>query len=90
MILRDLTAFDWRGRSLWSHGNAELLRARLSAVLCSRACPGAKVLEAIDLAQRLRSENRAISGFHTPVEKACLRNFLRGPQQVEDFFLEAC
>ncbi len=37
----------------------------------------------MDLAQRWRAENRAvISGFHTPVEKECLRIFLRGPQTL--------
>jgi predicted Rossmann fold nucleotide-binding protein DprA/Smf involved in DNA uptake len=83
MILKNPAALEWKGRNLWSHGNAELLRDPLSAVLCSKACPGAKVLEAIDLAQQWRSKNRAvISGFHSPVEKECLRTFLRGPQHV--------
>jgi hypothetical protein len=55
----------------------------LHAVLCSKACPGDKIIEAIDLAQKRRAENRAmISGFHTPVEKECLRIFLRGPQRI--------
>lgn len=37
----------------------------------------------MDLAQNWRSENRAvISGFHAPVEKECLRTFLRGPQHI--------
>jgi hypothetical protein len=37
----------------------------------------------MDLAQRWRAENRAvISGFHTAVEKECLRIFLRGPQPL--------
>jgi hypothetical protein len=40
-------------------------------------------MEAMDLAQRWRAENRAvISGFHTPVERECLRIFLRGSQPV--------
>jgi hypothetical protein len=60
-----------------------LLDAPLNALLCSKACPGEKILEAIDLAQRWRAEKRAVtSGFHTPVEKECLRIFLRGPQQI--------
>jgi predicted Rossmann fold nucleotide-binding protein DprA/Smf involved in DNA uptake len=68
---------------LWFHGNDVLLDEPLSALLCSGTCPGAKILEAQDLAQRWRAENRAvISGFHTPVEKECLRTFLRGPQHV--------
>jgi hypothetical protein len=56
MILKNPAALNWRGRNLCAHGNAELLRERLNAVLCSKACPGAKVLEAIDLAQQSRSE----------------------------------
>jgi predicted Rossmann fold nucleotide-binding protein DprA/Smf involved in DNA uptake len=71
------------GRKLCFHGNRELLNEPLHAVLCSRACPSDKIIEAIDLAQRWRVENRSvISGFHTPVEKECLRIFLRGPQRI--------
>ena len=74
---------QWQSRTLWSHGNAGLLRTPLTALLCSKACPGAKIIEAMDLAQRWRAENRAvISGFHTAVEKECLRIFLRGPQPL--------
>ena len=74
---------QWQNRRLWSHGNAELLRKLLTALLCSNACPGAKIIEAMDLAQRWRSENRAVvSGFHTAVEKECMRIFLRGPQPL--------
>src|SRR6266480_3580324 len=84
MLLRNPSSMQqWQSRGLWSHGNAELLRISLTALLCSNACPGAKIIEAMDLAQRWRAENRAvISGFHTAVEKECLRIFLRGPQQV--------
>jgi predicted Rossmann fold nucleotide-binding protein DprA/Smf involved in DNA uptake len=83
MILKNPAALDWNARSLWSRGNTTLLTEPLRAVLCSRACPGSKVIEAIDLAQRLRSEKLSvISGFHTPVEKECLRTFLRGPQHI--------
>ncbi len=65
-------------RRLWFHGNSSLLDERLSALLCSNRCPGEKILQGMDLAQKWRSENRAvISGFHTPVEKECLRTFLR-------------
>jgi predicted Rossmann fold nucleotide-binding protein DprA/Smf involved in DNA uptake len=83
MILKNPAALNWKSHPLWSHGNTALLHEPLSAVLCSNSCPGAKVLEAIDLAQQWRSENRAvISGFHTPVERECLRTFLRGPQHI--------
>lgn len=83
MLLRNPRMIERRGRKLWVHGSAALLDQPLDALLCSRACPGAKIIEAMDLAQRWRAENRAvISGFHTPVEKECLRIFLRGPQPL--------
>jgi predicted Rossmann fold nucleotide-binding protein DprA/Smf involved in DNA uptake len=83
MLLRAPALIEWRDWKIWYHGRAALLDAPLNALLCSRACPGKKIIEAIDLAQRWRAENRAaISGFHTPVEKECLRVFLRGPQPL--------
>jgi predicted Rossmann fold nucleotide-binding protein DprA/Smf involved in DNA uptake len=83
MLLRQPASIQHNGRQLWCYGNPKLLDEPLHAVLCSRACPGDKIIEAIDLAQRWRAENRAvISGFHTPVEKECLRIFLRGPQPI--------
>jgi predicted Rossmann fold nucleotide-binding protein DprA/Smf involved in DNA uptake len=83
MLLRDPTTIAWQDRILWAHGNAALLSQSLEALFCSKACPGAKIIEAMDTAQRWRREKRAvISGFHTPVEKECLRVFLRGPQLI--------
>jgi predicted Rossmann fold nucleotide-binding protein DprA/Smf involved in DNA uptake len=83
VLLRKPMVIDWQGRTLWSHGNAALLDQALDALLCSKACPGAKIIEAMDLARRWRAEDRAvISGFHTLVEKECLRIFLRGPQPI--------
>jgi len=82
MLLRKPSLID-KTRTLWSHGNVALLEQDLNGLLCSKACPGAKIIEAMDLAQRWRTENRAvISGFHTAVEKECLRIFLRGPQRI--------
>src|SRR5256885_2736755 len=83
MLLRTPALIERRDWKVWCHGHAALLDARLNALLCSKACPGEKIIEAIDLAQRWRAENRAvISGFHTAVEKECLRIFLRGPQRI--------
>jgi predicted Rossmann fold nucleotide-binding protein DprA/Smf involved in DNA uptake len=83
MLLRAPKAVTWRDWKLCYHGDKSLLDSALNALLCSRACPGEKIIEAIDLAQGWRAENRAvISGFHTPVEKECLRIFLRGPQRI--------
>src|ERR1039457_1614408 len=83
VTLRNPARVRRKGRSLWFHGNSSLLDEPLGALLCSNRCPGEKILQAMDLAQNWRSENRAvISGFHTPVEKECLRTFLRGPQHI--------
>ena len=83
MILRDPMTLRWKGWTLWVHGSASLLEMPLSALLCSKTCPGNRILEAIDLAKLWRSENRGvISGFHTPVEQECLRIFLQGPQHI--------
>ena len=52
-------------------------------LFCSVRCPGERILWAYDLAQRWRREETiVISGFHSPVEKECLRILLRGPQPV--------
>jgi hypothetical protein len=83
MLLRAPATIKLRDWKIWYHGGASLLDAPLNALFCSKACPGEKILEVIDLAQRWRAEHRAvISGFHTPVEKECLRIFLRGPQRI--------
>lgn len=83
VTLRNPKKITRNGRSLWLHGNASLLDEPLGALLCSSKCPGEKILEALDIAQLWRAENRSvISGFHTAVEKECLRIFLRGPQHI--------
>jgi predicted Rossmann fold nucleotide-binding protein DprA/Smf involved in DNA uptake len=83
MLLTKPISIRRKGRTLWCHGNAELLNEGLRALLCSKACPGERIIEATDLAQHWRAENRAVlSGFHTAVEKECLRIFLRGPQLI--------
>ena len=83
MLLRKPALMSGQKRELWFYGSATLLESNLSGLLCSKACPGARIIEAMDLAQRWRAENRAvISGFHTAVEKECLRIFLRGPQPL--------
>ena len=76
--------------TIWSWGNINLLTSHddiqngeLWATFCSNKCPGEIILKAHDLAQRFRRlENSTIGGFHTPVEKECLRVLLRGTQPV--------
>ena len=76
--------------TIWSWGNINLLGSRddrqdgeLWATFCSNKCPGEIILKAHDLAQRFRRLGKStIGGFHTPVEKECLRVLLRGEQPV--------
>jgi predicted Rossmann fold nucleotide-binding protein DprA/Smf involved in DNA uptake len=64
-------------------GNPGLLGARRTALFCSARTPGDAVLRAHDAARRLRDEGvTVISGFHSPIEKECLRILLRGKQPI--------
>jgi hypothetical protein len=50
VLLRKPAMIVRQGRTLWSHGNAVLLDQPLDTLLCSKVCPGAKIIEAMDLA----------------------------------------
>ncbi len=64
-------------------GAPALLRGNKVALFCSTRCPGDLILKAYDLAKRLRDDGATvISGFHSPVEKECLRILLRGKQPI--------
>lgn len=64
-------------------GNADVLKGEKVALFCSARCPGDLILKAYDLAKKLRDEGvTVISGFHSPVEKECLRILLRGKQPI--------
>ena len=64
-------------------GNAELLCTHKTALFCSARTPGAAILRAHDTAKRLRDEGATvISGFHSPIERDCLRILLRGKQPI--------
>src|SRR3990172_9448929 len=64
-------------------GNLDLLAQPKTALFCSARCPGQVILAAHDQAARWRDEGRCvISGFHSPIEKECLRILLRGRQPV--------
>ncbi len=64
-------------------GNLDLLALPKTALFCSARCPGAAILRAYDQAARWREAGRCvISGFHSPVEKECLRILLRGSQPI--------
>lgn len=64
-------------------GNLDLLTLPKTALFCSARCPGDAILRACDTARHWRDENRCIiSGFHSVVEKECLRILLRGTQPI--------
>lgn len=58
-------------------------RQPLLALFCSERCPGDLIIKACDVAMALRDAAvPVISGFHSPVERECLRILLRGNQRV--------
>ncbi len=69
--------------SLVACGNLDLLAFPKTAMFCSARCPGKVILTTYDQAAKWRDEGHCIiSGFHSPVEKECLRILLRGSQPV--------
>lgn len=70
-------------RTLTALGNLALLSQPTTALFCSLRCPGDAILGAYDAAQKLRDEGvTVISGFHSPVERDCLKTLLRGTQPI--------
>ena len=68
---------------LTAFGNLDLLPFSKTALFCSARCPASAILRVYDQAARWRDEGRCtISGFHSPVEKECLRILLRGKQPI--------
>ncbi len=64
-------------------GNLDLLALPKTAFFCSARCPGSVILRAYDQTAQWRDAGRCvISGFHSPVEKECLRILLRGTQPI--------
>ena len=64
-------------------GDPGILAERKIALFCSVRCPGDAILGAYDSARKLRDEGMTVvSGFHSPVEKECLRILLRGKQPI--------
>ena len=76
--------------TIWARGNIALLTDRdtclnggLWALFCSNRCPAQIILKAHELAQQFRELGvPTIGGYHSPVEKECLRVLLRGPQPI--------
>ena len=64
-------------------GNLGLLALPKTGLFCSARCPGTAILRTYDQAAHWRDSGRCIiSGFHSPVEKECLRILLRGTSPV--------
>ena len=64
-------------------GSLDLLALQKAALFCSARCPGDAILSAYDQAQRWRDEGCCvIGGFHSPIEKECLKILLRGRQPI--------
>ena len=76
--------------TIWIRGNINLLPERntslngdLWALFCSSKCPGEIILKAHDLAQKFKETGTpTIGGYHSPIEKECLRVLLRGAQPI--------
>ena len=64
-------------------GNTALLATRKLGLLCSRKCPGKLILRTYDMMSTLqRKDLSVISGFHSPIEKECLKILLRGHNSI--------
>lgn len=69
--------------ALQAIGPLPILATRKTALFCSARTPGAAILRAHDAARRMRDEGTTvISGFHSPIERECLRILLRGKQPI--------
>ena len=68
---------------LWVIGSPGILAERKVGLFCSVRCPGEAAVAAYSTVRRLRDEGvTVISGFHSPVEKECLRILLEGKQPI--------
>ncbi len=70
-------------KRIYAIGNLDLLAQPLLGLFCSSKCPGSVILQTYDAVCALRDAGVAIiSGFHSPIEKECLRLLLRGTQPI--------
>jgi len=70
-------------KSIQALGNLDILQNKILCLLSSVRCPGELILQTFDFAKELRERGiTVISGFHSPVEKECLRILLRGKQPI--------
>jgi predicted Rossmann fold nucleotide-binding protein DprA/Smf involved in DNA uptake len=68
---------------IWAIGSPEILAKKKIGLFCSVRCPDDTALRAYDACRRLRDEGMTlISGFHSPVEKECLKILVQGTQPI--------
>ncbi|SPD72745.1 conserved hypothetical protein [uncultured Desulfobacterium sp.] len=61
----------------------ELLNLPKTALFCSNRCPGDAILTVYDQSLKWRDEGLCvIGGFHSPIEKECLKILLHGVQPI--------
>ncbi len=64
-------------------GNLAILLRPAIALFCSAHCPGSLILPLYDRVCAWRDQHQTIiSGFHSPLERECLRLLLRGSQPI--------
>lgn len=64
-------------------GNINNLSLPQIALFCSKEAPGSIILHTLDKVAEFRDSARCvISGFHSPIEKECLKILLRGNQPI--------
>jgi predicted Rossmann fold nucleotide-binding protein DprA/Smf involved in DNA uptake len=69
--------------SVTAMGNLQILNRRKLAIFCSAVCPDELTRQTQDLMQKLLETGvTAIGGFHSPVERECLRILLGGTQPI--------
>ena len=72
----------WANIALLTDRGANL-NGDIWALFCSSRCPAQIILKAHELAQQFRELGvPTIGGYHSPVEKECLRVLLRGSQPI--------
>jgi predicted Rossmann fold nucleotide-binding protein DprA/Smf involved in DNA uptake len=68
---------------IWAIGSPAILVEKKVGLFCSVHCPSDATLHAYDACRKLRDEGvTVVSGFHSPVEKDCLRILLEGKQPI--------
>jgi len=68
---------------IYAIGSLDILGQPMLALYCSSKCPGSVILQTYDAVCALRDAGVAvISGFHSAIEKECLRLLLRGAQPI--------